>query len=184
MNWKDITIDKIQRIEAVDETNEVLKTARIISILKDIPFEQVLAMSLNEFRAIDLTFLNEMPKSKLTFKFKHNGRRFRLIKSAREMSAHHFIELQELASKDKIQALHEIIGCLSYRVNIFGRKIEDDYTWKVDNFKSLPVTNFYNYALFFSALYPKLLDATLTYLKEEIVKAKEMSSDGSASSTD
>ena len=58
MNWKDITIDKIQRIEAVDETNEVLKTARIISILKDIPFEQVLAMSLNEFRAIDLTFLN------------------------------------------------------------------------------------------------------------------------------
>jgi hypothetical protein len=56
MNWKDITIDKIQRIEAVHETNEVLKTARIISILKDIPFEQVLAMSLNEFRAIDLTF--------------------------------------------------------------------------------------------------------------------------------
>jgi hypothetical protein len=56
MNWKDITIDKIQRIESVDETNEVLKTARIISILKDLPFEQVLAMSLNEFRAIDLTF--------------------------------------------------------------------------------------------------------------------------------
>ena len=184
MNWKDITIDKIQRIEAVDETNEVLKTARIISILKDIPFDQVLAMSLNEFRAIDLAFLKEMPKSKLRFKFKHNGRRFRLIKSANNMSAHHFIELQELASKNKIQALHEIIACLSYRVNIFGRKIDDDYTWKVDNFKSLPLTHFYNYALFFSALYPKLLDATLTYLKEEIVKAKEMSSDGSASSTD
>lgn len=179
MNWKDISIDKIQRIEAVDETNEVLKTARIISILKDLPFEQVLAMSLNEFRAIDLAFLKQMPKSKLTFKFKHNGRRFRLIKNAREMSAHHFIELQELASKDKIQALHEIIGCLSYRVNIFGRKIDDDYTWKVENFKSLPVTNFYNYALFFSALYPKLLDATLTFLKAEILKAKEMSSDGS-----
>ena len=100
------------------------------------------------------------------------------------MSAHHFIELQELASKDKIEALHEIIGCLSYRVNIFGRKIEDDYTWKVENFKTLPVINFYNYALFFSALYPKLLDATLTYLKEEIAKAKEMSSDGLPLSTD
>ena len=100
------------------------------------------------------------------------------------MSAHHFIELQELASKDKIQALHEIIGCWSYRVKIFGRKIDDYYTWKVEKFKTLPVTNFYNYALFFSALYPKLLDATLTYLKAEILKAKEMSSDGSASSTD
>jgi hypothetical protein len=93
------------------------------------------------------------------------------------MSAHHFIELQELASKDKIQALHEIIGCLSYRVNIFGRKIDDDYTWKVENFQDLTgYLTSYNYALFFSALYPKLLDATLTYLKEEIVKAKEMSS--------
>ena len=94
------------------------------------------------------------------------------------MSAHHFIELQELANKDKIEALHEIIGCLSYRVNIFGQKIEDDYTWKVENFKSLPIVNFYNYALFFSALYPKLLNATLTYLKEETEKAKAMSSDG------
>ena len=95
------------------------------------------------------------------------------------MSAHHFIELQELANKDKIEALHEIIGCLSYRVNIFGRKIEDDYQTKVEDFKTLSVVNFYNYALFFSALYPKLLDATLTFLTEEMEKVKAMYSDGS-----
>lgn len=184
MNWKDITIDKIQRIEQLDEDNPIRKVAYTIAIIKDISVEEINNWTIDQLRAVDLSFLNEMPKSKITFKFKHNGRRFRLIKSAREMSAHHFIELQELASKDKIEALHEIIGCLSYRVNIFGLKIDDDYTWKVENFKTLPVINFYNYALFFSALYPKLLNATLTYLKEEIAKAKEMSSDGSPSSTD
>ena len=180
MNWKDITIDKIQRIEQLEEDNPIRKVAYTIAIIKDVPIEEINKWTIDQLREVDLSFLNEIPQKNLTFKFKHNGRRFRLIKSAREMSAHHFIELQELANKDKIEALHEIIGCLSYRVNIFGRKIEDDYTWKVENFKSLPIVNFYNYALFFSALYPKLLNATLTYLKEETEKAKAMSLDGLA----
>ena len=180
MNWKDITIDKIQRIEQLNEDNPIRKVAYTIAIIKDISVKEIKNWTIDELRAVDLSFLNEMPKSKLTFKFKHNGRRFRLIKNAREMSAHHFIELQELASKDKIEALHEIIGCLAYRVNIFGRKIEDDYSTKVDDFKTLPIMNFYNYALFFSALYPKLLNATLTYLKAEKEKVEEMYLDGLA----
>lgn len=179
MNWKDITIDKIQQIEQLGEDNPIRKVAYTIAIIKGITLEEVNNWTIDELRAVDLTFLNDIPKSRLRFKFKHNGRRFRLIKSAREMSAHHFIELQELANKDKIESLHEIIACLSYRVNIFGRKVDDDYQWKVQHFKTMPVINFYNYALFFSALYPKLLAATLTYLTEEIAKAKEMSSDGS-----
>lgn len=178
MNWKDITIDKIQRIEQLGEDNPIRKVAYTIAIIKGITLEEVNKWTIDELRAVDLSFLKQIPQSRLRFKFKHNGRRFRLIKSAREMSAHHFIELQELANKDKVETLHEIIACLSYRVNIFGRKIDDDYTWKVEHFKTMPVINFYNYALFFSALYPKLLNATLTYLTEEIAKAKAMSLDG------
>ena len=184
MNWNDITIDKIQRIEQLEEDNPIRKVAYTIAIIKDVPIEEINKWTIDQLREVDLSFLNEIPQKNLTFKFKHNGRRFRLIKSAREMSAHHFIELQELANKDKIEALHEIIGCLSYRVNIFGRKIEDDYQWKVDNFKDLPAPQFYKYSLFFSALYPKLLKTTLTYLKGEVKKAKEMFSDGSDSLTD
>jgi hypothetical protein len=101
-----------------------------------------------------------------------------LIKTAKDMSAHHFIELQDLSQRDTLQALPEIIGCLSYRINIFGRKVDDDYQAKVEDFKTLPITNFYNYALFFSALYPKLLNATLTFLKQETEKVKAMYSDG------
>jgi hypothetical protein len=102
------------------------------------------------------------------------------MESAGKMAAHHFVELQNLSQKDTLQALPEIIGCLSYRVNVFGRKIDDDYNAKVEDFKTLPIINFYNYALFFSELYLKLLNATLTYLKEEKEKVEEMYLDGLA----
>ena len=170
--------------ELPDDLNPIEKAAHCVSIIKGIPYSEVEKWTLHELKAVDLTFLEELPKSSLKFKFKHKGRTFRLIKNAKQMSAHHFIELQELGNKDKIESLHEIIGCLSYRVNIFGRKIEDDYDWKIQNFKDLPCPQFYAYALFFSQLYPKLLNVTLTYLKGEIAKAKEMSLDGSDSLTD
>ena len=36
MNWKDITIDKIQRIEQLNEDNPIRKVAYTIAIIKDI----------------------------------------------------------------------------------------------------------------------------------------------------
>jgi hypothetical protein len=181
MNWKDITIEKLQRISAIDTDNPILELANTVSILYDLDFEKVIKMTMDELRSYDVEFLKVMPKSKLKFTFKHKGKRYRLIKTAKDMSAHHFIELQDLSQRDTLEALPEIIGCLSYRVNIFGRKVDDDYQAKVEDFKTLPITNFYNYALFFSALYPKLLNATLTFLKQETEKVKAMYSDGSVS---
>lgn len=180
MNWNNITIEKLQAVAQIDETNPILQIAETVSIVYEIPYDKVIAMTIYELKSYDIDFLKEMPQKRLKFKFKHNGKRYRLVKNARQMSAHHFIELQELSQKDTLQALPEIVGCLSYRVNIFGRKIDDDYSTKVDDFKTLPIMNFYNYALFFSALYPKLLNATLTYLKAEKEKVEEMYLDGLA----
>ena len=185
LKWKDITIGMLQEIgELPDDLNPIEKTAHTVAIIKGLTYEEVEKWTLNDLRKIDLSFLEQEPKHRLKWTFKHKGRRFKLVKNAKAMEAHHFIELQELGDSDKIEALHKIIACLSYRVNIFGRKIEDDYQWKVDNFKDLPAPQFYKYSLFFSALYPKLLKTTLTYLKAEVKKAKEMFSDGSDSLTD
>ena len=181
MNWKDITIEKLQRISAIDTDNPILDLANTVSILYDLDYVKVIQMTIDELQSYDVEFLKVMPETKLKFAFKHKGKRYRLIKTAKDMSAHHFIELQDLSQRDTLEALPEIIACLSYRVNIFGRKVDDDYQAKVEDFKTLPITNFYNYALFFSALYPKLLNATLTFLKEETEKVKAMYSDGSAS---
>ena len=196
LNWNNITIKKLQEINEIDKNcNPIERTAWVVSILTETPYEEVEQWTLDKLRAVDLTFLDEIPKSKLKFTFKHKNKglnltfknkvkRYRLVKTAKEMKAHHFIELQELMKKDTIEALPEIIGCLSYRVNIFGRRIEDDYEQKVKDFADLPLVNFYNYAVFFSQLYPKLLEATLTYLKEKEAKMKAMLSDGLDSLTD
>jgi hypothetical protein len=179
MNWNDITIGKIQQILALTTKNEIKRTAQTIAILKGIPYEEVEAWSIDELRAVDLSGIQQIPKGKLKFKFKHKGRRFRLVLNANKSSAHHFMELQEVQKKDTIEALHEVIACLSYRVNIFGKRITDDYQWKVENFKDLPITDFYHYSIFFLKLYPQLLNATLIYLKAETNKVKEMYLDGS-----
>ena len=179
MSWNKITIAKLQAISELDDSfNDIEKTAHIVSIIDEIPIDEVMGWLLSDLKKRDMSFLQEIPNTRLKFKFKHNGRRFRLVKTAKEMKAHHFIELQELSKKGTIESLHEVIACLSYRVNIFGKKIEDDYDWKVENFKTLPVTAFYNYALFFSALYPKLLTATQIYLMEKVKEIKGMPSDG------
>lgn len=179
MNWKDVTIGMLQEIgELPEDLSTVERAAHLVSIIKGVPFEEVSKWPIEKYESMDFDLLSEMPKAKLKFKFKHKGRRFRLVRSANKMSAHHFIELQELGDADRVDILHKIIACLSYRVNVFGRKIEDDYEWKVANFKNLPCSQFYRYALFFSKLYPKLLENTLTFLKQEKAKVQQMSLDG------
>jgi hypothetical protein len=186
LNWNNITIKKLQEINEIDkDCNPIERTAWVVSILIETPYEEVEQWTLDKLKAIDLTFLQEIPKSKLKFIFKHKGKRYRLVKTAKEMKAHHFIELQELMKKDTIEVLPEIIACLSYSVTFFNKKTgHDDYEQKVKDFADLPLVNFYNYAVFFSQLYPKLLEATLIYLKEKEAKMKEMLSDGLDSLTD
>ena len=69
-------------------------------------------------------------------------------------------------------SFHRFFATLIWFVNVYPHiEIEDDYDWKVENFKDLPVVDFNNYALFFSAVYPMLLDATLSFLE---TKREEM----------
>jgi len=181
MNWNNITIKMLQEITQLGEMDEVEKMAHQISIITGKPFEEIAGWTLKELQSVDLTFLNQMPSKRIKYRFKFKGRRFKLVRNAKEMSAHHFIELQQVQTEDVITKLNEIIAILTYRVNWWGKKIEDDYQWKVEHFKDLPITKIYAYTLFFSELYPRLLEATLTYLKEEEKEIKGMFSGGSQS---
>ena len=120
-----------------------------------------------------LQFLNTLPNQPVQFMFKHRGRYFRLAKTTNEICGHHFIELQQVFNGDMIESLHKIMALLSYEVDFFGRtkKVTDaqaNYQEKCELFLSLPVTYAYSYAVFFSAVYPKLLETILTYLREEM----------------
>lgn len=181
MNWKNITIGMIQEISQLGEMDEIEKMAHQISIITNTPFEEVSKWPLEKLQSVDVGFLTKMPDSKVKYWFKFKGHKYKLVASAREMSAHHFIELQQVSTENMIENLHLILALLAYRVNWYGKRIEDDYQWKVDNFKELPLTDVYGYTLFFSQLYPRLLADTLAYLKETENQVKEMFSGGSQS---
>jgi len=177
---KTFTIGQIQELATLKDMNPIEQMAHEVSICLNIPFSDVEIWTMEKLKEEHAKLnLDKMPDKRIGYKFKHKGRRFRLVKNAKEMSAHHFIELQEVVKGDITENLHTIIALLSYRVDILGRKIEDDYQWKVENFKDLKALPFYGYALFFSQLYPRLLAATLTYLKEQEKEVREMFLDGS-----
>jgi len=177
-----MNIGQIQELATLKDLNPIEQMAHEVSICFGIPYSDVEIWTMEKLKEEHKKLnLDKIPDTRIGYKFKHKGRRFRLIKNAKEMSAHHFIELQEVVKGDMVESLHQVIALLSYRVDWLGRKIEDDYQWKVDNFKQLEAEQFYGYALFFSQLFPRLLQTTLTFLKEENKQMREMFLGGSPS---
>lgn len=182
MNWDNITIEQLQELASIEHFEGVEKRVHQIAIIDRMDIDDVEAMSLKQIleRVQALQFLNELPTGKAKAKFKHMGKRYKLILNAQAMNAHHFIELQQIKSEDIIGNLHKILAMLSHRVDVFGRRINispgevsSDYERKCEEFKFLPVSLAYSYASFFSALYPQLLTVTLDYLRREIANLAE-----------
>ncbi len=155
--------------------SHIEKTMNTLAIVNDWSMDKVESMPIDELTTElkKLEFLNTLPTDKVLFTFKHRGRHFRLAKTTNEICGHHFIELQQVFNGDMIESLHKVMALLSYEVDFFGRakKVTDaqaHYKDKCELFLSLPVTYAYSYAVFFSAVYPKLLETILTYLKEEM----------------
>lgn len=159
--------------------SHIEKTMNTLAIVNDWSMDKVESMPIDELTTElkKLEFLNTLPTDKVLFTFKHRGRYFRLAKTTNEICGHHFIELQQVFNGDMIESLHKVMALLSYEVDFFGRtkKVTDaqaHYQDKCELFLSLPVTYAYSYAVFFSAVYPKLLECILTYLKEEMSQLK------------
>jgi hypothetical protein len=155
--------------------SHIEKTMNTLAIVNDWSMDKVESMPIDELtrELKKLEFLNTLPNQPVQFMFKHGGRYFRLAKTTNEICGHHFIELQQVFNGDMIESLHKVMALLAYEVDFFGKtkKVKDaqaHYQDKCELFLSLPVTYAYSFAVFFSAVYPKLLETILTYLKEEM----------------
>jgi hypothetical protein len=175
MNWNNITIHQLQEIHSCRDMSNIERTMNILAIVNHWSMDKVESMPIDdltrEFKKLE--FLNTLPNDKVRFSFRHRGKRWKLAKTTNEICGHHFIELQQVFNGDMIDSLHKVMSLLTYEVDIFGRtkKVIDaqaHYQDKCELFLSLPVTTAYSYAVFFSAVYPKLLETILTYLKEEM----------------
>lgn len=173
-----ITIRQIQELKEIDHYSPLEKAIHTICIVDGRNIDEVEEMKVydlfNRFNAImdNLKF-----EDVIQLRFKIKGRRFRMIPNAMEMQGQHFISLQQFDSTDTLPNLHRIMAMLSEEVNIFGRakKIKNlgvQFEEVSNLFLDLPYQIAYGYTLFFSRLYPKLLDATQIYLTEMVKELK------------
>ena len=174
-----ITIRQIQELQEVEHFEPLEKAVNTISIVRKIPIDNVEELSINEIMDSYNTILNELnnfPKEP-QYKFKIKGRRFQMIHNALDLSADQFISLQQYTSEQIITNLHRIMATLTNEVNWYGKvkKIKN----KREHFEQLSeifldldfhIAN--SYAVFFSLLYPQLLNATLSYLQTEMKKVE------------
>jgi len=175
MKWNNISIYQLQEIHSCRDMSHIEKTMNTLAIVNDWSMDKVESMPIDELtrELKKLEFLNTLPNQPVQFMFKHGGRYFRLAKTTNEICGHHFIELQQVFNGDMIESLHKVMALLAYEVDFFGKtkKVKDaqaHYQDKCELFLSLPVTYAYSFAVFFSAVYPKLLETILTYLREEM----------------
>jgi hypothetical protein len=122
---------------------------------------------LEEFKTLNFIPSKTEPK----FVFKHLGRKYKLLTNPLDLKAHQWIELQEIYNGDIIESLNKIMALLSVESSLFNKKRDigkKEFDKRCEDFLSLDFAIAYNYALFFSKVYPELLKATLSYLKQEV----------------
>lgn len=174
-----ITIRHLQELKEIEDFNPLEKAIHTICILDEKDVDTVERMKVKDiFKRFNelMDALNFDNTIKTSFKIK--GRRFRMIKNATEMEGQHFVALQKYNNedlKDLINNLHEIMALLTEEVNIFGKPkkikhIGSHFDEVSKLFLELPYEIAYSYSLFFSLLYPKLLNATQTYLETMVKK--------------
>ena len=136
---------------------------------------QSVSTVLKQFNELmDFKLSKEFNKKKSVFY--HKGKFYRLFTDATQIEANHFIMLQNFT--DIVPNLHKIMAILSQRVNIFGKpkktkNIALEFEQKCNDFLELDFDFANNYSIFFLNLYPELLNATLSYLKEKIQTVTE-----------
>jgi hypothetical protein len=172
-----ITIQQLQELKEIEDYNPLEKAIHTICIVDKKNIDKVESMMVYELFARFNTIVKEIePRENLKFTFKLKGRRFKMIPNATEMQGQHFISLQQYSGDEIVNNLHKIMAMLTTEVNIFGRpkkikNIAKHFEDVSELFLQLPFDIANTYSLFFSQLYPKLLESTQDFL---IAKVKEM----------
>ena len=173
-----ITIRQIQELKEIDHYSPLEKAIHTICIVDGRNIDEVEEMKVYDlFNRFNEIMDNLKFEDVIQLRFKVKGRRFKMIPNAMEMQGQHFISLQQFDSTDTLPNLHRIMAMLSEEVNILGRpkKIKNlgvQFEEVSNLFLDLPYQIAYGYTLFFSRLYPKLLDATQIYLSQMVKELK------------
>lgn len=167
-NYKDLTLEKYLQLRDIDITElEPLDIqAQMIAILSDMTEDEVLDLSLPEYQRLvgEMLFLNEEPVPIKTIpkELTISGRKYSVLKNAREMTAGQFIDYQSYIKDDVEKKLPLLLTCF---IIPKGKKYgQYDIAEVIDDMRMLPIETVLGLAAFFLRQSQRLISNTLTYL--------------------
>lgn len=164
-----LTLGKFLKLREINVLGDELDIqAQIIAVLSDSTVDDVLSLSLAEYgrRAAALAFLAEQPRpgNGIPRRIVLNGRKWRVLKDVREMSAGQYIDFQTYLGKgDTEKWLKEILSTL---IIPEGKEYADGYSIQqaIDAMNDLPVLDALRISAFFLNKCRRSIDNTLTCL--------------------
>lgn len=167
--YEKLTLGKFLKLREINVLGDELDIqAEMIAVLSDSTVDDVLSLPLREYgrRASALSFLSETPRpgKGVPRRIVLNGRKWRVLRDVREMSAGQYIDFQTYLGKgDTEKWLKEILSTL---ILPEGKEYADGYDIQqaIDAMNDLPVLDALRISAFFLSKCRRSIDNTLTCL--------------------
>lgn len=178
MTWKDITIEKFLKIQAVisiekEPFERTLSTLAVIKGIKKKELDLIPLVKLQkELR--ELKFLDEPLPQKIHINFKVKGRTFRACTDISKINTAQYIELMDYAKENPLDHIHHFMAILCDEVQGFGfMKYKVPYSGEAQKekaelfYKHLAIDIAYPQSLFFCNVLKNLMPSMQTYLEKQ-----------------
>lgn len=174
-SWESITVEQFQKIDAchkVKDAADIMLEAEIISVLSNVPVEEIMRISLTDLKKINeqLTFMESLPSTELHDKIKHEGKEYWFNNDLTKLLISQYIDVSVYTKSQG-----DIISNLHILLSIFLRPKKDEYNYdsmiaRAELFKHLPVSVAYPMVVFFCNVFSNFVASTKDYLESEATK--------------
>lgn len=179
-NWKEISVNTFKKLQAninnAEEDgdnmlNNLNKEIAMLAVLCDVDEDAIANLTQNEFSKLltQTNFLADMPKVKVTDKYRINGADYQVFLSLKQMTVSQYIDFQTFYA-DTEKYFCELLACFLIPK---GKKYGEGYDIDVvvrDIGEHLSIVDANSILFFFALLYRSLTKAMLSYSVRQMKK--------------
>ena len=179
-NWKEISVNTFKKLQAninnAEEDgdnmlNNLNKEIAMLAVLCDVDEDAIANLTQNEFSKLltQTNFLVDMPKVKVTDKYRINGTDYQVFLSLKQMTVSQYIDFQTFYA-DTEKYFCELLACFLIPK---GKKYGEGYDIDVvvrDIGEHLSIVDANSILFFFALLYRSLTKAMLSYSVRQMKK--------------
>lgn len=186
-NWKEISVNTFKKLQAninnAEEDgdnmlNNLNKEIAMLAVLCDVDEDAIANLTQNEFSKLltQTNFLADMPKVKVTDKYRINGADYQVFLSLKQMTVSQYIDFQTFYA-DTEKYFCELLACfLIPKGKKYGEGYDIDVVVK-DIGEHLSIVDANSILFFFALLYRSLTKAMLSYSVRQMKKLMRKTKD-------